>query len=178
MVHFRARKTNFSLWVQTGCGAHTYSNGTGGVSRRVRREGRETEHSPSSTTEVNNIWIYTSTSPCDFMTYTWITLLVQMETKDLWRVCQCVFPHVCCLSLSENLVIYGFPVLLRIQHSAAPAFKIVLRILSILTGIYRGCTQSLHEITGPWIFPYTYFQTFRIFVIIKFRVSLRLHVSF
>jgi hypothetical protein len=33
------------------------------LSLRVKRQGRETDHSPPSSTEVKNVWSYTSTFP-------------------------------------------------------------------------------------------------------------------
>jgi hypothetical protein len=36
---------------------------TGALSLGLRQPGRETDHSPSSTPEVKNVWSYTSTPP-------------------------------------------------------------------------------------------------------------------
>jgi hypothetical protein len=56
---------NFSLnhHVQNGSGAHSasYPVGTGALSLRVKRPGREADHSPPSSAEVKNAWSYTST---------------------------------------------------------------------------------------------------------------------
>jgi hypothetical protein len=58
---------NFSLlhMVQTGSGVHrtSYKMGTGGS----KRQGREADHSPPTSADVKNMWIYTSTPPYAFM---------------------------------------------------------------------------------------------------------------
>jgi len=41
----------------------SYSMGTGVVSRRVERPGRDADHSPPSSVEIKNEWSYTSTLP-------------------------------------------------------------------------------------------------------------------
>jgi hypothetical protein len=57
---------NFPLnyGVQTGCGAHpaSYLMGAGALSTGIKRPGREVDHSPTSSAEVNNAWSYTSTT--------------------------------------------------------------------------------------------------------------------
>jgi hypothetical protein len=67
-VPLRAR---FSLLhvVQTGSGAHpaSYPMGTGGDFPWGKWPGREADHSPPTSIEVKNAWIYTSTPPCAFM---------------------------------------------------------------------------------------------------------------
>jgi len=52
----------FSVYPQTGCGAHlaSYSMSTGDCVRWLRHE---TNHSPPFVTEVKNEWSYTSTVP-------------------------------------------------------------------------------------------------------------------
>jgi hypothetical protein len=54
---------------QTGSGAHpaSYPMGTGALSPGVKRPGREADHSPPTSAEVNKTWIYTSTPPYVFM---------------------------------------------------------------------------------------------------------------
>jgi hypothetical protein len=49
--------------VQTGSEVHStsYPVGTGALSPRVKRSGREVEHSPPTSAEVKKMWIYTST---------------------------------------------------------------------------------------------------------------------
>jgi hypothetical protein len=58
---------NFSLHhrVQNGPGGHpaSYPMGTGVISLRVKRPGREADRSPSSSVEVKNECSYTSTHP-------------------------------------------------------------------------------------------------------------------
>jgi hypothetical protein len=39
----------------------------GALSPRIKRPGREADHLPPASTEVNKIWIYTSTPPYAFM---------------------------------------------------------------------------------------------------------------
>jgi hypothetical protein len=53
------------LSVQTGSEAHptSYTMGTGGSFRGVKRPGREAGHSPPTSAEVKKMWTYTSTSP-------------------------------------------------------------------------------------------------------------------
>jgi hypothetical protein len=62
------RDQKFSLLhiVQTGSGVHptSYKMGPG-----VKRQGREADHSPPTSAEVKNMWIYTSTPPYVFMAY-------------------------------------------------------------------------------------------------------------
>jgi hypothetical protein len=55
--------------VQTGSGAHpaSYPMGTGGSFPGVKRQGREADHSPSTSAEVKEMWIYTSTPLYVFM---------------------------------------------------------------------------------------------------------------
>jgi hypothetical protein len=43
------------------------SNEYQGLSLGVKRPGREADHSPPASAEVNKMWIYTSTPPYDFM---------------------------------------------------------------------------------------------------------------
>jgi hypothetical protein len=63
------RVRNFLHVVQTGSGVHPAScqRGTGGFSPGVKRPGREGDHSPQTSAEVNKMWIYTSTPPYAFM---------------------------------------------------------------------------------------------------------------
>jgi hypothetical protein len=55
--------------VQIGSGVHptSYKMGTGGSFPGVRRQGREADHSPTTSAEVKKMWIYTSTPPYVFM---------------------------------------------------------------------------------------------------------------
>jgi hypothetical protein len=55
--------------VQTGSGVHptSYKMGTGGSFPGIKRQGRETDHSPPTSAEVKKMWIYTSTPPYLFM---------------------------------------------------------------------------------------------------------------
>jgi hypothetical protein len=60
----------FLYSVQTGSGAlpASYPNGYRGLfSRGVKPQGREADHSPHTSAEVKNTWIYTSTPPYAFM---------------------------------------------------------------------------------------------------------------
>jgi hypothetical protein len=41
--------------------------GTGGSFQGVKRQGREADHSPPTSAEVKEMWIYTSTPPYTFM---------------------------------------------------------------------------------------------------------------
>jgi hypothetical protein len=66
MVRFPAGAGNFSLHhrVQTCSGAHpAYLMGTGALSLGAKRPGREADHSPPSSAEIKNAWIYTSNPP-------------------------------------------------------------------------------------------------------------------
>jgi hypothetical protein len=66
-VRFPARAGNFSLHhrVQNGSEAHpvSYTMGTRDSFSGVKRPGREADHSPPSSAEVQNACSYTSTSP-------------------------------------------------------------------------------------------------------------------
>jgi hypothetical protein len=55
--------------VQTGSGVHptSYKMGTGGSFPRLKRQGREADHSPPISAEVKKMCIYTSTPPYVFM---------------------------------------------------------------------------------------------------------------
>jgi hypothetical protein len=55
--------------VQTGSEAHpaSYLMSTVPFSPRVKLQGREADHSPPATAEVNKMWIYTSIPPYAFM---------------------------------------------------------------------------------------------------------------
>jgi hypothetical protein len=55
--------------VQTCSGVQptSYKMGTGGSFPGVKRQGRETGHSPPSSAEIKKMWIYTSTPPYVFM---------------------------------------------------------------------------------------------------------------
>jgi hypothetical protein len=59
------------LHVQTDSGAHpvSYPMSTGDFFLGVKRQGREADHSPPTSAEVNKMWIYTSTPPYVFMAY-------------------------------------------------------------------------------------------------------------
>jgi hypothetical protein len=61
----------FSLFhiVQTGSGVHptSYPMCTEGSFPGLKRQGRETDHSPATSAEVKKMWIYTSTPPYVFM---------------------------------------------------------------------------------------------------------------
>jgi hypothetical protein len=61
--------TGYGLDEQTGSGVHpnSYKGGTGGSFPRIKRQGREADHSPPTSAEVKKMWIYTSTSPYVFM---------------------------------------------------------------------------------------------------------------
>jgi hypothetical protein len=67
----RQGKKKFSLLhiVQTGSGVHptSYKLGTGVSFPGVKRQGREPDHSPPTSTEVKKMWIYTSTPLYAFM---------------------------------------------------------------------------------------------------------------
>jgi hypothetical protein len=61
----------FSLFhvVQTGSGIHPsyYPTDTGGSFPEGKAQGRETDRSPPTSSEVKEIWIYTSTTPYAFI---------------------------------------------------------------------------------------------------------------
>jgi hypothetical protein len=63
-VRVPARAGNFSFHhrVQNGSGAHpsSYAMGTRGL---FKRPGREADHLPPSSSEIRNVWSYTSISP-------------------------------------------------------------------------------------------------------------------
>jgi hypothetical protein len=52
--------------VQTGSDVNpaSYPKGAGALSPRLKRPGREADHSPPISAEVKNTWIYTSTPQC------------------------------------------------------------------------------------------------------------------
>jgi hypothetical protein len=56
--------------VQTGSGVHptSYTMNTGSSFPGVKRQRREADHSPPTSSEVKKMWIYTSTPPYVFMT--------------------------------------------------------------------------------------------------------------
>jgi len=60
-----------SYRVQTGSGAHSasYPMDTGDSFTVIKRSGREADHSPPCSTEVKNVWCYTSTPPYVFMAW-------------------------------------------------------------------------------------------------------------
>jgi hypothetical protein len=62
-----AKAGNFSLHhhIQNGSGAYqaSYPVGTRGSFPGIKRLGREADHSPPSSAELNNTWIHTSTRP-------------------------------------------------------------------------------------------------------------------
>jgi hypothetical protein len=64
---------NFSLHhrVQIGFGAHSasYSMGTRSFSLEVKRQGRESNHSPPSSAKVKSVWSYNSTPQYVFMAW-------------------------------------------------------------------------------------------------------------
>jgi hypothetical protein len=70
-IYLQGKKFKITLHVvDTGSGAHpsSYPIGTGGLfPRGVKRPGRESDHSPPTSAEVKNTWIYTSTPPYVFM---------------------------------------------------------------------------------------------------------------
>jgi hypothetical protein len=52
---------------RSGVRPTSYPMGTGGSFPRVKRLGREADHSPPTSAEVKKMWIYTSTPPYAFM---------------------------------------------------------------------------------------------------------------
>jgi hypothetical protein len=72
-VRFPAGAGNFSLHhlVQNGSGAHppSYPMSTRGPFLRGKAAGHEADHSPPSSAEVKNAWIYTSTPQYVFMAW-------------------------------------------------------------------------------------------------------------
>jgi hypothetical protein len=69
---FESRKgQDFSPFpvVQTGSGAHSasYTVGIGGSFPGIKQPGSEADHSPPTSTDVKNPWIYTTTSTYVFM---------------------------------------------------------------------------------------------------------------
>jgi hypothetical protein len=59
----------------------------GTLSPRVKRQGREADHSPPTSAEVKKMWIYTSTPPYAIMAYCSmpIRILITVLIKYLWR---------------------------------------------------------------------------------------------
>jgi hypothetical protein len=65
----KKHRDNFTFYLSPRperSGAHpaSYPIGTGALSLRVKRPGREADHSPPSSAEVKNAWSYTSTPIC------------------------------------------------------------------------------------------------------------------
>jgi hypothetical protein len=67
----RVRYISFHHSVQTGSVAHTafYSMGTGALPQDVKRPGREAEHLPPYSADINNFCRYSSTPPYVFMAW-------------------------------------------------------------------------------------------------------------
>jgi hypothetical protein len=65
----RVKKNSLLYIVQTGSGVHptSYPMDTGGSYPEVKRQGREADHSPPTSAEVKELWIYTSTPIYVFM---------------------------------------------------------------------------------------------------------------
>jgi hypothetical protein len=55
--------------LQTESGVHpaSYSMGIGILSPRIKRPGREADHSPLNNADVKKMWVYISTPPYAFM---------------------------------------------------------------------------------------------------------------
>jgi hypothetical protein len=81
-VRFLASAGNFSLHhrVQNGSLAHpaSYPMGARGSFPGGKRQGREADHSPPSSAEVNNVWSYTSTPQYAFMVWCSVTAQKQI----------------------------------------------------------------------------------------------------
>jgi len=67
----QGRDFSFPHRVQTGSGTQLacYPVRARALSPRVKQTGRETEHSPASSVEVDSAWSYTSTPPYVFMAW-------------------------------------------------------------------------------------------------------------
>jgi hypothetical protein len=65
----RVKKFSLLHIVQTRSGVHptSYKMRTGALSRGVKWQGREADHSLPTSAEVKKMWIYTSTPPYVFM---------------------------------------------------------------------------------------------------------------
>jgi hypothetical protein len=61
------RIINYYYYYCSGVHPTSYTMGTGSSFQRVKRPGREAEHSPPTSAEVKKMWIYTSTPPYAFM---------------------------------------------------------------------------------------------------------------
>jgi hypothetical protein len=74
-IQFSAGAENFSLHhrVQNGSAAHPVSfpmgSGPGALTLRLKRTGREADHSPPSSSEVKNAWGYTCIPQYAFMAW-------------------------------------------------------------------------------------------------------------
>ena len=120
---------------------HTHTpQRTGGVSPRVERSGRKAEHRLHPVRR----WICNSTSPRAFMTYTGITLILQMEDKRLVTCVPMCFPPRMLLVTSDS----GVRTLASYSAFSRPYIQILLRVHSLLTGICRGFTQSYKMLLG------------------------------
>jgi hypothetical protein len=67
----RGRSSSLRHRVNKGSGVHkaSYPMGTAGYFPRVKRPGREANHSPPSSAEVKSVWPYTSNPPFVFMAW-------------------------------------------------------------------------------------------------------------
>jgi hypothetical protein len=83
LVRDNQRTLSLRQRVQTGSGAHpaSYLMAAGSSSLRVKRSGRETDHSPPSGAEVKNAWSYTSTHPYVFTAW---CLIKHGESLWMW----------------------------------------------------------------------------------------------
>jgi hypothetical protein len=87
-VRLPAGAGNFSLHhrVQNGSGAHpaSYPMGNKCSFSGVKRPGREADHSPPSSAEVNSAWTYTSTPQYTFMAWRSVKAEGQLIDEGEW----------------------------------------------------------------------------------------------
>ena len=114
---------------------------TGGVSPRVERSGRENEHSPSSSAEVD---LYLDPATCLYDVHRNNFTFANVNKILLTCMPLCLPPRMLLVTSDSRVCI-----LASCLTFSSSYIRIVLRVLSLLTGICHGCSQSLHEFTGP-----------------------------
>jgi hypothetical protein len=66
-VYFHLSISSRLIGSETHLASYLLSTGRGGGFLEVKRQGREADHSPPTSAEIKNMWIYTSTPPYVFM---------------------------------------------------------------------------------------------------------------
>jgi hypothetical protein len=148
-VRFPAEAGKFSHHhrVQNGSGSHPASIQwvPGALSLRVKRPGRESDHSPPSSAEVNKAWSYTSTPQYVFMAW---CLVKHRDNFTLFVICLCIFIRVRWASFTQINVNTNF-----IDLSSGLCLRLLKQHVSHTSEFMTGKHTSAEYLTFGKVVP-------------------------